>query len=247
MTNKVNTNWRKYEQVRDQVVDPRTGEVYVAKSDKLTTIQQGVSEERFVKIYYETYLATLGAGESALSPFLLELGKRMAYSDQGQIIHLTKGTRAEIAKNLGCSDVNVRKMTKKLCDLGVLARIDGPHSATYLVSPFIIAKGDWKDIQALQLTYDARLGQMGVEVPRPKYLAEAHKQGYQLVADEGTPTLPEPEVASYTRPDPEKIALEAQVGALQQQLAELQQKIAAESDQIPGQTSLFDAPQKPEK
>ena len=131
--------------------------------------------------------------------------------------------------------------------MGILARVGGPRSAKYQVSPFVLAKGDWRDVQALQLSYDARLGQMGVEVPRPKYLEKAHKQGYQLVADEGTPTLPEPEVASYTRPDPEKIALEDTVRRQQQQIAELQQKIAAESDQIPGQTSLFDAPQTPEK
>ena len=200
-------------------------------------------------MYYNTYLATLGAVDSPLSTLLIAIGKRMTYSTTGQVVYLTKDARADIAAELGGrSDSYIKHSIKDLCDLGVLARVGGPRSATYQVSPFVLAKGDWTDVQALQLSYDAKLHKMGVEAPRPKYIEKAHKQGYRLVADDVTPTLPEPEVASqYTRPDPEKIALEDTVRRQQQQIAELQQKIAAESDQIPGQTSLFDAPQPPEK
>lgn len=239
--------FQKFDQYRDKIIDPRTGEVVEYRSEHQTTYKKAVSEEAFIKIYYDTYLATLGAVDSPLSPLLIAIGKRMSYSTTGQVVILTKGPRAEIAAELGGkSDTYIKHNIKKLCDMGILARVGGPRSATYQVSPFVLAKGDWDEIQALQLSYDARLGQMGVEVPRPKYLEKAHKQGYQLVADEGTPTLPGSEV-SYTRPDPEKIALEDTVRRQQQQIAELQQKIAAESDQIPGQTSLFDAPQTPEK
>ena len=238
--------FQKFDQYRDKIIDPRTGEVVEYRSEHQTTYKKAVSEEAFIKIYYDTYLATLGAVDSPLSPLLIAIGKRMSYSTTGQVVILTKGPRAEIAAELGGkSDTYIKHNIKKLCDMGILARVGGPRSATYQVSPFVLAKGDWDEIQALQLSYDARLGQMGVEVPRPKYLEKAHKQGYQLVADEGTPTLPEPEVASYTRPEKEKIALQAEVAALKAQNAEL--KKAAESGQIPGQTSMFDTPQKPAK
>ena len=231
--------YQKFEQMRDQVVDPRTGEVLERRRDHMTSFRRGVTEENFVKLYYDVYLATIGAGENALTPLLIELAKRMTYSTDGQIVILIKRVREQIAAALECSDSYIKKQVAKLCELGVLAHVG---RATYQVSPFVLAKGDWDEIQALQLTYDARLHKLGVDAPRPKYLADARKKGYQLVADEVTPTLPEPEVASYTRPDPEKIALQAEVAALKAQI-----KKAAESGQIPGQTSMFDAPQKPAK
>ena len=238
--------YQKFDQYRDQIVNPQTGEVLERRSEHQTTYSRPISEEAFIKVYYNTYLATLGAVDSPLSTLLIAIGKRMTYSTTGQVVYLTKDARADIAAELGGrSDSYIKHSIKDLCDLGVLARVGGPRSATYQVSPFVLAKGDWTDVQALQLSYDAKLHKMGVEAPRPKYIEKAHKQGYQLVADEGTPTLPEPEVASYTRPDPEKIALQAEVAALKAQNAEL--KKAAESGQIPGQTSMFDTPQKPAK
>lgn len=236
--------YQKFEQIRDQVVDPQTGEVLERRRDHMTSFRRGVTEDNFVKLYYDVYLATIGAGENALTPLLVELAKRMTYSDEGQIVILIKQVREQIAAALAVSDSYIKKQVAKLCDLGVLAHVG---RATYQVSPFVLAKGDWDQIQALQLTYDARLHKLGVDAPRPKYLAEAHKKGYQPTTDDSTPTLEGPEVTKRTPPDPEKLALEAEVAALKAQNAEL--KKAAESGQIPGQVSFFDAqkPENPEK
>lgn len=257
--------FQKFDQYREQAVDPQTGEVVEYRTEHQTTYRRAVSEEAFVKIYYDTYLATLGAADNPLSPLLIAIGKRMSYSTTGQVVHLGKDDRADIAAELGGrSDTYIKHNIKKLCDMGILARVGGPRSAKYQVSPFVLAKGDWRDVQALQLSYDARLGQMGVEVPRPKYLEKAHKQGYQPVSDDSTPTLPgavpAAEITKKTPPDPEKIALEDTVRRQQRQIDALMQllqpqpakpqkaaKESAENVQIPGQQSFFDMQQKQQK
>ena len=151
-----------------EIVDPETGEItHEAREVDLITAFKNVDEERFVKVYYDVYMATLGANQSSLSPFLMAIGKRMTYSQEGQIVILIKQVRDDIANELGVSYTRVSHMITECVKLGILIRTG---RSVYAVSPFVMAKGDWPNVKRLQMRYDAELKKMEISAPRPKYL-----------------------------------------------------------------------------
>ena len=168
----------KTEEMRGVLTDANTGEVLCGiDSTNTVTISKQIDEENFIKVYYDTYIASVGANRSPLSPFLMELGKRMSYSNTGQIVTLIKPVKEEIAESLGISLTRVEHMIKECVDLGLIIRTG---RAVYSVSPFIMAKGDWAEVKALQLTYNKVLEKLNIEAPLPSYLQEAKKSSWTL-------------------------------------------------------------------
>lgn len=156
------------DEIHGKLYDPITGEnTYDIDAQRNVTITKHVDEEKFIKVYYDTYIASVGANHSPLSPFLMELGKRMSYSSDGQIVVLIKPVKEEIAKSLGISLTRVEHMIKECVDLGLIIRTG---RGVYSVSPFIMAKGDWSEVKALQLTYNKELKRLNIEAPLPTYM-----------------------------------------------------------------------------
>ena len=150
-------------------IDPITGEV----TDKLrevksSLITRSVGEAKFIKIYYDTFLATIGSNASPLSDFLIALGKHMIVKDNMQVVQLTKFTKEMIADDIGKSVSRVDHYIIDCVNMNLLYRIGTPRSATYAVSPFIMSKSTSKDVQALQLNYEARRGVLEISKPDPR-------------------------------------------------------------------------------
>lgn len=154
--------------IQGHLINPVTGEVdYDVRAVRSATLTKHVDEENFIKVYYDTYIASVGANHSPLSPFLMELGKRMSYSTSGQIVTLIKPVKLEIAAELGVSLTRIEHMIKECVDLGLIIRTG---RGVYAVSPFIMAKGDWAEVKALQLSYNKELQKLKIQAPLPSYM-----------------------------------------------------------------------------
>lgn len=142
----------------DTEIDGQTGEIlkhHEVEHIKFKSVPQ--TEENFIKVYYNTYLALMDYNHSSLSYFLMVLGKYMSYSKDGQIVCLYKSVKEEIATSLGISVVRVNQMIKDCIELGIIERKD---RGVYSVSPFVISKGNWKETSALQIEYNDKAGKM---------------------------------------------------------------------------------------
>lgn len=147
----------------DRIYCDENGEVVATASEvKTTTIQKGVKEDHFIKIYYDTYLAAIDCNGSYLSDILIAIGKRMSYSTEGQIVSLSGPMKQIIALELGISVRTLERAIKTMLDKNLLRRIGGRNSTTFYVSPFILAKGQWNTVQALRLEYSKLDGTVSV-------------------------------------------------------------------------------------
>lgn len=150
------------------IINAQTGEVeHTIVTSDIHAVSQPMDEESFVKIYYNTFLASIGENKSKLTPFLISIAKRMSFSTNGQQIILIKPVKEEIANEIGVSLSRVNHMIGEAKNLGLLI---SSGRGVYAVSPFIMAKGAWNEVRALQLTYNKQLKELNINAPRPHYL-----------------------------------------------------------------------------
>lgn len=166
-------------------VDYETGEIQERVQHKTSTIRKHTTEEEYIKVYYNTFLASLGDASDPLSSFLVELGKRMTYSKDGQVVYLIKPVKEEIAQVIGKSLVTIKRMINRCEKLGLLIHKRDKNGnavrGVYIVSPFVIAKGNWGDVRVLQLKFNAQLEELEITpLAKPKYIAETENKGFQL-------------------------------------------------------------------
>lgn len=150
-------------------IDPETGEVTdIIREINSSSISRSFKEPNFIKVYYDTLLATIGENASPLSEFLIAIGKHMVIEDNMQVVQLTKFTKESIAKEIGKSPDRVKSYIAECVKLNLLYRIGTPRSAIYAVSPFIMSKSQSKDVIALQMNYEAKRGILEISKPDPK-------------------------------------------------------------------------------
>lgn len=177
------------DEIKREKVNPATGEIIGETHEiKETTIYKKVEEEEFIKIYYDTYIASVGGNHSSLSNLMMEIGKRMSYSKKGQIVILNKYAKDDIAESLGVTNNRVGHLIADCTRLGLLIRID---RGVYAVSPFIMAKGEWSDVKNLQLNYNKQLQQMKISAPLPKHLQQNNDK-WQLENDNAPSQIERP-------------------------------------------------------
>ena len=176
------SKFSRFDHIEGDRIDPVTGEIIDhVSATKVSQIFKGVPEENFIKVYYDTFLASVGSNESVYTPLLLEIGKRMTWSENGQIVILIKSTKESIARSMGITLGRVNNMISDLVKMGLLIRVE---RATYAVSPFIMAKGEWDNVLSLQLNYNSALHQIEVSqpnripAPRPEHLKKIEKMGF---------------------------------------------------------------------
>ena len=159
-----------------EIIDPLTGEVIAKERDINTSlITKHIGEENYIKVYYDTFLAAIGENESPLSDFLIAIGKYMYTLDNLQVIDLTKIKKELIAREIGKSFSRVEHYIMDCVKKGLLIKLGKGRTATYAVSPFIMSKSSSKDVQALQLNYEARRGVLEISKPDPKKQIEQLK------------------------------------------------------------------------
>jgi len=157
-------------------IDPTTGEIKdVIRETRGHTISRSFKEPNFVKVYYDTFLATIGENENPLSNFLIAIGKHMILKDNMQIVHLDKFTKDLIAEELGKSPERIKSYIRECVKLDLLYRIGSPRSGVYAVSPFIMTRSQSQDVVKLQMNYEARSGMLTISKPDPQKQIEQLK------------------------------------------------------------------------
>lgn len=157
-------------------IDPETGEIKdIVREINSTSISRSFKEPNFIKVYYDTLLATIGENSSPLSEFLIAIGKHMVVEDDMQVVQLTKFTKNLIAKEIGKSPDRVKSYIAECVKLNLLYKVGTPRSAIYAVSPFIMSKSKPQDVVALQMNYVARQGVLEISKPDPKKKIEQLK------------------------------------------------------------------------
>jgi hypothetical protein len=110
-------------------------------------------EPDYVKVYYKTVLAFKEIKNIPMD-FLLQLCNYIGYADNGKqmTIILNKMVKDQISENLGLCASMVDKNIKKCVDAGILFKTK--YRGSFIVNPFMIARGEWKNIKTLRADFD---------------------------------------------------------------------------------------------
>lgn len=135
----------------NRIIDVNTGEIIREESEIIKTQQK---EPDFIKIYFNTIMHFNGI-KNISADFLILICNYITYAnnkkEQMRCV-LNKMARDEISKELKVTSSMIDKNIKKCIDAGILFKTD--YRATYIVNPFLIARGEWKNIKSLQTEFD---------------------------------------------------------------------------------------------
>ena len=135
------------ETITTERIDGETGELKSSETKKTYSIAK---EPSFVKLYLKDLASIYQLSKSSIL-VLLGLLPFATYADEGQIVTINSHTKKQILFNnqeIG-STQTVNNAVSHLKKIGVLTLID---RATYKLNPYIIGKGEWRDILNLRLT-----------------------------------------------------------------------------------------------
>ena len=149
------------ELVSKEVVDVSTGELFYEESKRTYSVGK---EPNFVKLYFDD-LATLNKLPKSAISVLLALLPYAKYADENQIVTINSYTKKQILisnKEIG-STQTINNAITTLKKANILRPID---RATYKINPYIIGKGEWRDILNLRLNifYSSEGREMTAEV-----------------------------------------------------------------------------------
>lgn len=141
---------------------------------KRVTVNQNAftdAEPDYIKIYTNCQLV-INNLDVALSPYVVAFGKYMTWANEQHenfrcIIQTTKLVRQAVADQLGVTDRQVQRAIKTLVESEIfipiyteeLDRSTGElrqtrMRAAYFVNPWVLSKGDWKDIKQLRQSFE---------------------------------------------------------------------------------------------
>lgn len=139
-----------YEKV-SQIIDTISGEILEQQTEIVKTSQK---EPDFIKLYLDTML-TFKKIKGISVDIIIAFSRYITYANnedkQMQII-LTKAVKEEIANELKIKMNMIDKYIKKCVDAGIFFKTK--YRATYTVNPFLIAKGEWKNIKSLRAEFN---------------------------------------------------------------------------------------------
>lgn len=115
-------------------------------------------EPPFIKVYTDCMLI-LNNVDVALSGPLIAFGNHMTFANDKSlafrhVVRTDKLVRADVAHRCGVSDIMVKKWIQKFVEAEIFIPIidkNGKRSrGVYYVNPWVIGKGEWKDIKKLR-------------------------------------------------------------------------------------------------
>ena len=126
-------------------------------------------EPDYIKIYTDCMLV-FNNMDIALSPFIVAFGRHMTYANGGNpnfrcTVRTDEMVRRDVAEYCGVSDARVKQAIKSLVDAEVFIpiQISGKRKrGIYFVNPWVVGKGEWKDIKTLRGQFEFITGQAGV-------------------------------------------------------------------------------------
>lgn len=143
-------------------------------------------EPDYIKVYTDCQLI-LNNLDTALSPYIIAFAKHMTYANHDEpyyrcVIRTDKITRDSVSKLLKVSDRQVQRAIKNLVDNEIFIPIkkDGMKlRGIYFVNPWVISKGEWKDIKSLRQEFEYVSGGSSIclidEVGNRKVLIPSNK------------------------------------------------------------------------
>lgn len=119
------------------------------------------SEPNYIKIYTDCQLV-FNHLDTALSPYIVAFGHYMTYANFDNpvfrcTIQTTKVIRQAVAKSLGVSDRQVKRAIASLVKAEVFIPIEQNGQrirGVYFVNPWVMSKGEWKDIKQLRAQFE---------------------------------------------------------------------------------------------
>lgn len=135
----------------NNIIDVETGQIIQQTSEEIKTKSK---EPDFVKIYLNTVMSFNGI-KNITSDFLLLLCNYITYANNDKIqmrCILNKMIKEEMAQQLNIKINMIEKYIRKCVDAGILFKTE--YRGTYIVNPFLFARGEWKNIKSLQTEFD---------------------------------------------------------------------------------------------
>lgn len=140
-------------------VDVNTGEIKRILAENESFNKE--TEPPYVKIYTDCQLV-FNQLNTALSPYIIAFGRHMTYANFNNphfrcTVRTDELTRKDVARVVGVSDRQVQNAIKELISSEVFIpiEIEGKRKrGLYFVNPWVMAKGEWKDIKELRAGYE---------------------------------------------------------------------------------------------
>ena len=140
------------------VVDFSTGEVVREISERTFVVDK---EPEYIKVYVNTMLAFNGL-DTSLAPYLLAFCRHMTYANAPKreyrcTVRTDALVREDVAETLHVSERAVYNAIKKLIEVKIFIPlvIGGKKKrGIYFVNPWVVSKGEWKDISRLRSSFE---------------------------------------------------------------------------------------------
>ncbi len=137
-------------------VDNTTGEILSKETEF-----QFSKEPNYIKLYFDclgVYISNDGLTAS-LNDMFVEVLKRSTYAEDGQIVHLDAYTKERICKATGKGMERLKQAIRTWTHNKILIRV---ARGVYQVNPYIIGKGDWRNVSKLRATFDFTSGSVSM-------------------------------------------------------------------------------------
>lgn len=136
----------------ETIIDRETGDIIktVSNTSKIMT-----KEPEYIKLYLDC-LCTFKGLSKALSPVLIACCHFMTWADSkhsDQMIFMNSYVKDQICELTNLKIDRVNKAIKEIVDANIFVRVDGKRGV-YRVNPFIIGRGEWKDIKELRANFN---------------------------------------------------------------------------------------------
>ena len=145
-------------QITNETTDFNTGEIKTVSDYKEFYVD---NEPEYIKLYIDHICIFNGLSHS-ISPILLKFCSYMTFQkeeDDSQLIFVTAFTKEKVAKALNLTINRINQALTEIIDAGIFKKIYDKKTGkvkrgVYIVNPYIIAKGKWKDIKRFRATFD---------------------------------------------------------------------------------------------
>ena len=151
-TKKINTDYTRTE------VDINTGEMRRVIESHAFSVE---TEPDYIKLYTGFQLL-FNDLDPNLMPYIVAFGRYMGYANNDHYrlsIRTDRMVRKGVSEACGVSDSRVKKVIRKLIDSNIfIPYVDSDTGkktrGIYFVNPWVMAKGEWKDIKQLRSQFE---------------------------------------------------------------------------------------------
>lgn len=136
----------------ETIINHETGEIVKTTSNSSRIASK---EPDYIKLYLDC-LCTFKGLNKALSPVLIAFCHFMTWADskhKDQMIFMNAYVKEQVCEMTGLKVDRINKALKEIVDAEIFVKVEGKRGI-YKVNPFIIGKGDWKDIKELRANFD---------------------------------------------------------------------------------------------